>query len=468
MALLVLVVIALMGSTLVYVGTHNLDQIHLSGRQNALRHTADGGLHELLDAIYQNPEYGQDQTATGTGLYSGSEGSTRYSWTFNPSAATPYCTNNLEGEDPVAGYQGRTVPPGCALLFVAARFEDSERNQESLILGSMSTNRFPYAIASDGKIEVADVSSLIPGYGNLLSNKVGGDPNIEAGVVDGTTFSRDGEGSIEVSAGSGPTMYDQPPVGLPNLPIQDIVASWSTAGVSGAHPFGGPAQYQFDDDVSASTDSDGNITIDGVEITPPATVYVDGDITIGGGADIAQGLHIFCTGNFRVNGALNQVVASLDHTRYSLASRKKVTPTPSPSPDPEVTPSPSPVPLPTPSPGASPVVSTETNFIFSCGDIRFNGGSAQSIDLLCVDGILQNGSSNLKGIFYVQNGDLRITGKSQLTGVVVTRSGQVAVEGEVDSGNTDVTYDPSVLSKLIALNTSLLGRMRASSWWIEQ
>jgi hypothetical protein len=62
--LIVLVLIMMMGTTLVYLGTHNLNQIRTSGRQTTLRHAADGGLHELLDTLYQNPDYGQDQTAS--------------------------------------------------------------------------------------------------------------------------------------------------------------------------------------------------------------------------------------------------------------------------------------------------------------------------------------------------------------------------------------------------------------------
>ncbi len=488
MALMVLVVIALMGSTLVYVGTHNLDQIQLSGRQASLRHTADGGLHELLDTLYRDPAHGQDRTGTGTGLYAGSVGSTRYSWTFNPSASIPYCTNNLDGETPVTGYQGRPVPAGCALLFVEARFEDSDRFQERLIIGSISTNRYPYAIASDGVIEVSDVSSEIPGQGHLLSNKRGGNPNIDADLVDGMTFSRDGAGSIRVDSGSGPQNFDQPPVELPNLPLPEIIASWSTSGVVGAnpHPYGGPARYQYDRDVTASVSRDGEVTINGVDIEVPATVFVDGNFTINGSSLYPKGLHVFCTGNFRVNGSLNQItmldqVLAMDHTRRSLASRKKTnTPTPSPSPEPEPSPTASPVPepsptaspMPGPSPTASPMpgpsLSQDTNFIVAGGSIRFNGGSFQSINLLSVDGILQNGSSVMHGIFYARNGDVRLNGNSDISGVVITRSGTVSVDGEVDAGGTDVTYDPSVLSNLIALNTRLLGRARTVSWWIEQ
>ncbi len=74
----------------------------------------------------------------------------------------------------------------------------------------------------------------------------------------------------------------------------------------------------------------------------------------------------------------------------------------------------------------------------------------------------------MKGLFYVRNGDFDVNGNSQLTGVVITRSGSVTVDGNVEAKNTDVTYDPSVLIGLSALSTGIQGRARTLSWWIEQ
>lgn len=464
--LIVLVLIMMMGTTLIYLGTHNLDQIRTSGRQTTLRHAADGGLHELLDTLYQDSDYGRDQTASSSGVFSSSQGATRYSWTFDPSSTTPWSTNNLEGESAVTGFGGRTVPPGCALLFVSASFDGANANQTPTVVGAVTTNRFPYAVASDGKIEVDDVSSVIPGQGHLLSNKVGGNPNIKAGLVDGMSFSRDGVGSIQVSANSGPTNFNQPPVELPDLPIQDMIASWSTAGISGAHPYGGAADYQFSGSVTASTKKNGELTVDGVAITAPATIYVNGDVRVNGGMDLLKGIHFFCTGDFEVNGALDQITmfepfpVALFHGRRSLSSRKWVSPTPTPSPSPSPSPSPGPFP--------GPAISPNSNFILSGGQITFNGGSSQSMHLLSVTGIRQNGASTMKGIFYVRNGDFDVNGNSQLTGVVITRSGSVTVDGNVEAKNTDVTYDPSVLIGLSSLSTGIQGRARTLSWWVEQ
>jgi len=455
--LIVLVLIMMMGTTLVYLGTHNLDQIRTSGRQTTLRHAADGGLHELLDTLYQNPAYGQDQTAASSGVFSSSQGASRYSWSFDPSSTIPWSTNNLEGESAVTGYGGRTVPPGCALLFVSASFDGANANQTPTVVGAVTTNRFPYAVASDGVIDVDDVSSVIPGQGHLLSNEVGGNPNIEAGLVDGMSFSRDGVGSIQISANSGPTNFNQPPVELPDLPVQDMIASWSTAGIAGAHPYGGAADYQFSSDVTASTKKNGKLTVDGVEITAPATIYVNGDLRVNGGMDLLKGIHFFCTGDFTVNGALDQITmfepfpVALFHGRRSM-------PTPTPSPSPE----------PSPGPFPGPAISPNSNFILSGGQVKFNGGSSQSIHILCVDGIRQNGSSTMKGLFYVRSGNFDVNGSSQLTGVVITRSGSVTVDADVEAKNTDVTYDPSVLSGLSALSTGIQGRARTLSWWIEQ
>lgn len=490
MVLLILVLLTVMGLALGFVGATNLTQMQHTTRQVGLLHSANGGVHELMDTLYGNSAYGLAGNEAATGLYSSTGGVTRYSWTFDPSSGKPYCTNNLDGLTAVTGHGGREVPAGCALLFVTAETESPTGDLDRATVAALATNRYPYAIASDGIVNVADVSSLVEGQGHIRSNLVGGSPNIEAQVVDGMTFSRDGAGSIEVEEGSGPENYDQPPTPLPDIPIAEILASWSAAGVGGAHPWGGPAMYQFDNTVVATTDDAGHLDIGTTHIEPPATLYVEGHFLVNGGAEVAKGIHIFCTGNFRVNGSLVQV--ALDPARRSLAARGKddnngngndhkpsptVTPSPTatvePSPSPVATsspspsPSPSPVGIPSPSPSpAGPAVSPSTNFVVSGDEIRFNGGSAQSINLLAMNGIRQNGASNLHGFFYVRNGDFDLNGSHLVTGVIITRSG--SVQGDVKAGNANVVYDPHALWALSGLELKIKGTMRAMSWWVEQ
>lgn len=455
LVLLILVLITVLGLVLGAMGATNLAQIRHSGEKTGLVHAANGGLHELMDVLYGNPSYGTTLSEEGSGTFSASHGVTRYTWSFDPSAGGPYCTNNLDGHAAVTGYAGHPVPPGMALLVVSATME-SAGNEKTATVAALASDRYPYAIASDGTIEIADVGSVIPGQGHVRSNFSGGSPNIAADLVDGMTFSVDGPGSIQVDPGSGPQILHEPPVPLPDVPIQGILASWSAAGLSGSHPYGGPAQWQYSGNVVATTDSSGDLDIGSDHITAPATIYVDGDFRINGGAQIARGIHVFCTGNFVVNGSLQQL--SLDHVRRVLASRGWGN-----SPSPAPAPSPSPVTLP-PS-GAGPAVGPQTNFIVAGDEIRFNGGSAQSLNLVAMNGIRQNGASVLRGFFYVRNGDFELNGSHSVTGVVITRSG--AVQGDVEAGNANVTYDPAVLDTLGGLQVTILGKVRTSAWWLE-
>lgn len=457
LVLLVLVILAVLGLGLGALGASNLAQIRHAGEMTGLVHAANGGLHELMDVLYGNPSYGTARTEEGSGSYSSSHGLTQYSWTFDPGGGEAWCTNNLDGFAPVTGYSGRSVPPGMALLVVSATGDGAK----TATVAALATNRYPYAIASDGTIEIADVDSVIPGHGHVRSNFSGGSPNVEADVVDGMTFSRDGPGSIQVSAGSGPEVYDEPPIGLPDLPILDILASWSAAGLGGSHPYGGPAAWQYAGDVTASTDGSGNLDIGSDHIVPPATIYVDGDFRVDGGASIARGIHVFCTGDFRVNGALNQV--GLAPGVLAAGERRRLSRGPGGSPSPAASPAASPSVA--PSPGAGPAVGPETNFIVAGDDILFNGGSAQEIHLIAMGGIRQNGASTMRGFFYVRNGDFDLNGSHSVSGVVITRSG--SVQGDVEAGNADVTYDPAVLDSLGGLQVTILGKVRTTSWWLE-
>lgn len=469
LVLMILVLITVLGLVLGAMGATNLAQIRHSGEKTGLVHAANGGLHELMDVLYGNPTYGTTLSEAGSGTFSASHGVTQYTWTFDPNAGGPYCTNNLAGHAAVTGYGGKAVPPGMALLVVSATME-SAGTEKAATVAALATDRYPYAIASDGTIDIADVSSVFPGQGHVRSNFSGGSPNIAADLVDGMTFSVDGTGSIQVDNGSGPQMFNEPPVALPDVPIQGILASWSAAGLGGSHPYGGPAQWQYSSNVVATTDSSGNLDIGGDHITAPATIYVDGDFRINGGAQVARGIHVFCTGDFVVNGSLQQL--SLDHVRRVLASRGNGNGngngnggSPSPSVSPSPTPAPSPSPTALPPSGGGPAVGPNTNFIIAGDEIRFNGGSGQSLNLLAMNGIRQNGASVLRGFFYVRNGDFELNGSHSVTGVVITRSG--AVQGDVEAGNANVTYDPAVLDTLGGLQVTILGKVRTTAWWLE-
>lgn len=434
-ALVTLLILTVMGLALGAMGVENLNQIRESGEKANLLHMANGGLHEIMDRLYANNAYGQgvtDSSADGAGTFTSSGPAARYSWTFNTGGADPFSTNNLNGDTAVTGWKGMTVPPHMALVVISAREDGATSDRKTVRVGALVTNRFPYAIASDGEINVSDITSVIPGEGNVRSNMVGGSPNIEADSVDGMSFSRDGSGSIDISGNSGPEILDSPPIGLPNVPIADIVASQSTAGVAGAHPFGGPAAHQITGSGPFDITNDGGVlVINGTRLEPmPTAVYIPGDVVVTGGLDLPQGVHFFVRGNFRVNGG-----GGIDQSGTA------------------------------PSPAAGNPFPPDSNFIFCTGAMRFNGAEGQNINLFAGTGIDQNGSSEYNGIMYVQNGPVTMSGTQDITGSIIARGG---VTSDVDGQNADIKFDPSVFDRLDFLNLQITGPVRTASWWVEK
>lgn len=440
-ALVTLLILTVMGLAIGAMGVENLGQIKKTARNSSLLQAANGGLHELMDRLYQNETYGMgvtDASADGTGTYSTSSVQANYWWTFNTGAGEPYCTNNLDGTSVVTGWNGLRVPPRMALVVVSADQGARPGGNETVMVVALVTNRLPYAVVSDGTIEVNIVSSVVPGEGNVRSNEEGGSPNIHAETVDGTTFSRDGPGSIDLDdvADSGPVKYDVDPVALPNIPIQQIVASYSTAGVSGTHPFGGPAVYQIPGPGPHDMRNrpDGSIEIESggawTRIHPlPASVHVEGSIVISGGGtmEVPQGLHLFVNGNFRTNGSLRQDTS------------------------------------PSGGGGGSPLPNDAT-FFFVTGNMEFRGAEGQNLNMLAGGNIQQNGSSNYRGIVYSQDGTVDFNGSGSVTGSIIARAG-VSNPGNTQAQNLDVRYDPSVFDKLDFLGLEVTGPVRTASWW---
>lgn len=440
-ALVTLLILTVMGLAIGAMGIENLSQIKKTGKNASLLHAANGGLHEVMDRLYQNGDYGKgvtDASADGSGRFSTSSVAANYWWTFNTGTGEPYCTNNLDGDTPVNGWNNLRVPPHMALMVVSADPAARPGGNETVMVVALVTNKFPYAVASDGTIDVSDVSSVIPGQGNVRSNAVGGSPNIAADTVDGISFSRDGTGSIDISGNAGPERYDEPKVALPDVPIERIVLSYSTAGVAGAHPFGGPATFQIPGpgphDIRERPD--GSLEIQDpsagsgwTRIHPrPASVHIEGNVRITGGGTltIPRGIHFFVNGNFQTNGSLEQDT--------------------------------------TPSGGSSSPLPADANFFFVTGDMAFNGAQGQDLNILCGGNIRQNGSSDFTGIVYSQDGTVDFNGSGSVTGTVIARAG-VTNPGNTEAQNLDVRYDPDVLEGLDFLGLEVTGPVRTASWW---
>ena len=446
-ALVTLMILTVMGLALGSMGIENLNQIRRTADSEILVQAANGGLNELMDRIYgdgstTNGQFGKgvtDSSADGSGAYATSLKGCRYWWTFNPSSGQPYCTNNLDGKTPVTGWNGMTVPPCTALLVASADVAAPPDSQDPVRVVALASNRFPYAIASDGTIDINHVTSLIPGWGHVRSNNTTGttsQPNIDAEAIDGMTFSRNGPGTIEVSAPSGPQFYDQPKMPIPDIPIASIVQSYSTAGTSGAHPYGGPATIQIPGPgPHAITNlADGTLTVDGIQLTPlPVSVYIDGTVKTSGGGNltIPQGLHLFVKGDMTVSGSLNEGTT------------------------------------PAPSPGGTSTLPLDKNFLFVTGDMTFNGSQGQGLYIMTGGNVRQNGTSDYRGLIYTQGGSVQFNGGGLVTGSIISKAG-VSTSGDLTAGNLDVNFDPSVFDSINWLGFSVLGPVRTVSWYIQK
>lgn len=432
-ALVTLMILTVMGMAIGAMGVENLNQIRRSGNTVFLIQAANGGLHELMDRIYgdgthtQNGAYGRgvtDNSADGAGAYTTSLAGCRYWWTFNRNSNEPYCTNNLEGDAAIAGWNGLRVPPHMALLVVSADEVPRPGGKEPVRVVALVTNGFPYAIASDGTIDISDVRSVAPGQGNVRSNNNTGStarPNIEADSVDGMTFSRNGPGTIDIDGAAGPELFNQPYVGLPNVNIASVVAQ------QGADPGSikiGPAGAPFD----MENKPDG-LYIGGRKIHPlPAVVYVDGGIRTSGSVRLPQGLQLFVRGDVTINGSLDQET--------------------------------------TPAPGGSSSAGlpSDKSFLFVTGDLTFNGATGPSLNLLTGGNIRQNGTSNFSGLVYAQDGTVLFNGGGTLTGSIIARAG-VSNDGRTDADNLDVVFNPRVFDGVRWLGFSITGPVRTASWW---
>lgn len=424
--LLVLTVLFVLALATGGLGAATLQQVREIERKTALHHAANGGLHELMDALYSNEAYGTE----GSGTYTTSAGLAAYQWTFDATRGVPHCTNNLAGSAAVVGWNGMKVPPGTAMLLASASLPGV--SEDVATVGAIVVNSFSYALAADGIVQVGDVTSPDGTLdANVRSNNLGTRLNVLGDTVDGQSFSRNGVGSIDVD-GDGLRNYDQPILPIPDLDVEDIVASFSPEGVNGARPYGGPADFSYRGNQTATTDAQGNLTIAGTKIRPTSTVYVDGNLTFLGAGTIASGIHLFVKGNVVANGGLTQLA-------------------------------------PTSSSDSAPAqglgLSNRNSFLVCTGTQRLNGGTAVCMHLLSRGGIDQNGSSLWRGLVYVEDGTLTMSGSQTFQGVAIARS-ESGVQADIKARNNDVIFDPSVMRDLMGVNLDVRGYVRTRCWWM--
>ncbi len=434
MTLVVILVISVVAGAIVLLGVSNQAQIGQNQQETLLLHIADGGVHEAMAAIYENPAYQSD----GSGQYTTNLVNANYWWTFNNTGSGPWCVNNMNGATAVNGPSppGGTpvqVPPGTAFIVVSASAE-GVNGPAPVRVASIVTSVYPYGMASDGKILInAFRGASAPG--SLRSNLVGGNPNIDIRTtLSGTAISRDGEGSITGNGGT--KLFNQPPVGIPNIPIDQIVASWGS--VAGPYPHGGPATYRVNSSVDFSGNPPNRIILgppvnQTVNAPPPGqevTIYVDGNLTLQH-ATLPKGVHLFVKGDLRTNGQLETVNSA------------PVQPHPSARIDPN------------------------SNYVFVGGSTTTNGASGPNLMLFSTGDIRYNGNTTgLSGFMYVRNGNITLNGRGTFQGIGLVRTNPGSTNGNVTARNVEVIFDPTKLPEMVTFGVNIPTPMRALSWWV--
>lgn len=457
--LMTLVILTVIATAIGALGVSNLGQIRESSRKAAILHGANGGLNELMDLMYQDLTYGGSpgsSSVTGEGTYNSSIGTIYYWWSFNPGTGKGQSVNNLTTAVPTVNAGGIRVPPLTALLIVNADTvprRDSTRPMRVAAIGSKS---FRMAVAVDGTANVREINAATGYPGGIWSN-ADEQRTVSATSVDGLVFSGGGSGSVSVSSlPTGVHHFDADRLQLPDIPVQDVIESADPR--SSDHPYAQPATYAAYSTggsnavLTLQTDNNGVWRIAGMQnvqgnvlyksdgttlgiggsINPPATgqphlsLFVDGDLRFNGGATIAPRMHLFVEDDFDVSGSLSQL----------------------------------------------PTSGTQDNFFFVGDDIGYSGSNGSNINMLAGGDIVQNGSSNYKGLFYTREGSFRITGGgtvSNFEGVTVIRKGDSG-SGNLDAASANFKYNPAYLEALKRYNVSVNEEtpVYAISWWIEE
>lgn len=442
--LVVLLVLSVLAVSLGAMGSQNLKQIRQTGEQTALLHGANGGLHELMDRLYQQPTYGYevtDNSCDGNGTYMTSVGPVFYWWTFHRGGTSAYCYNNLGSATQQTGWNGRAVPPLTAWLVVSADLVPKELSREPLRLAAIASKKFRFAVGTDGTLDARNIRGVAGFPGSVWSNASGDGNLITATSVDGQVFTTGDADNIQVNGNPpGIPYYDNARNPMPNIPVPSIIQSYNPAAAQ--HPYGGPATHYSDGDVEIEFSSSGVMSIksgnvkrtsDGASVPvihPPSTgdpevsLFVHGDMETTGGTTLAARVNFFVEDDMVVRGSLSQL----------------------------------------------PVTGVEDNFLFVGDDLTFNGGQASNINLFVGGDVRQNGSATYNGVIYVRNGDFRISGGgtgSNYTGAVLVRGGDIE-NGDLEANSANFTYNPDYLVAMERFNFSISENtpVYALSWFI--
>lgn len=440
--LLVMVLLVILAGTAALLGS-STQVVSIRGQKQALLlQAADGALHELMDQVNQNPGYGT-ASSPGTlgrkvnagGAYTlampGQElAGTEYWWNFTE-GPEPYSTNNLGSDVSYTRPDQLVVPPGCVLAVVSAYDKGAvageKPNAQPVRLAALLTDRWMEGIAADSTIDLKHsvVRDAHPGTGAIVrSNQPDPLPRgdkyaVVVGDVVGDVFCCLESKLIQPDPPSGPWINHglSPPVELPNIPIDEIVAEAATS-----------ATYKFSGSVTAEWQG-GKLVIgkkkeEGQAITPPASIYVNGDFTYDGSKVLPAGVRLFVNGDVTLNGG-----------------------------------------------AASGPQPSEPSYIFSTGVVTINGASTLRTHILATDDIRINGNSHLDGFLYVRQGHITVTGggNGSITGVMIARDFDRSDEnvlGKISTSNYTVTTNLEYLAEFrVHFPSVSMRRLYVIAWW---
>lgn len=413
--LVILLVLAVLGTAVSSLGILSLYQVKHTQTKTILLHMANGGLHELMDRINNDPGVTAPTLGTSVGTLATRLTEAEYWWTFE-TGSHPFCTDNLAGDTAMVGYGGITVPPHTALLIINADDRGATTPRGPTRIAALVTDRFPYVVLAEGGIEAEDLSGLDGLMGNARTNS----SNIVLESSNGHLISSGDAGDIQVSGfPKGIVHANAPAFPIPDFELADVIEAQKAG-----------ADYVFSGSQSASTTGNGTLKIGAQTIPRPApgtttTVVVEGSLTFNGSPDLPQGIRLFVEGNFRANGTLSHLAGD--------------------NPD---------------------------SFIVATGQIRFNGVSSSShLHLFAGTSVVQNGGGNkpseFLGLIYIEEG----SGPSFISNGSADWNGSLIVRGNdasVDAANSDFTFDPSALRALdeLGLSLSTVERLTILSWWV--
>ncbi len=303
--------------TVLGIAFNHLNISFRSSNNSQARHLAEATMALAIEKLSADEEFGLTGTAddrtiilTLDSLPDGSEGVLSFHEGRAASLGVPYSTNN-RSETSTSGADGQVVPGQSIHLVAKAEVKGSRSIMEAVVV----VPRFPYSIASNGKIQSnggLTVASVRPGVnydlslplheddlepGHLVTNSTSGN---DAVVLSGTNKIF---GDLQSASGAtigadtqilGNKRLDTDPISLPNLNVWDYDPI-AEPGVQNIYSGSGTLS------VSGFNRSSGDLTVDNGVVLDGGVLFVDGDLNVSSGGVTGKGA-LIASGNINING----------------------------------------------------------------------------------------------------------------------------------------------------------------------